>query len=181
MLRRAGPLRAVAGAHPRAAAVEGRAPAPGLVLADGPPLELRVRKNGGTGRVEHAGHRPAVEGVDRFFRLRARDPLAARQDPSLVSVRRTRLEGTFPVSDATYCEGLRICNGAPDEAGQKAVYGANSKYGQRVATAKSCCYGGLRHSIKLYSPRMPTDWNCRGQTDPAIQAAVKADVPIKLK
>ena len=108
-------------------------------------------------------------------------PLAARQDPSLVSVRRTRLEGTFPVSDATYCEGLRICNGAPDEAGQKAVYGANSKYGQRVATAKSCCYGGLRHSIKLYSPRMPTDWNCRGQTDPAIQAAVKADVPIKLK
>jgi len=27
---------------------------------------------------------------------------------------------------------------------------------------------------------MPTDWNCRGQTDPAIQAAVKADVPIKL-
>ena len=59
--------------------------------------------------------------------------------------------------------------------------GANSKYGQRVATAKSCCYGGLRHSIKLYSPRMPTDWNCRGQTDPAIQAAVKADVPIKLK
>ena len=53
--------------------------------------------------------------------------------------------------------------------------------GQRVATAKSCCYGGLRYSIKLYSPRMPTDWNCRGQTDPAIQAAVKADVPIKLK
>ena len=51
----------------------------------------------------------------------------------------------------------------------------------RLATAKSCCYGGLRHSIKLYSPRMPTDWNCRGQTDPAIQAAVKADVPIKLK
>ena len=49
-----------------------------------------------------------------------------------------------------------------------------------MATAKSCCYGGLRHSIKLYSPRMPTDWNCRGQTDPAIQAAVKADVPIKL-
>ena len=39
---------------------------------------------------------------------------------------------------------------------------------------------GPRHSIKLYSPRMPTDWNCRGQTDPAIQAAVKADVPIKL-
>ena len=107
-------------------------------------------------------------------------PLAARQDPSLVSVRQTRLEGTFPVSDATYCEGLRICNGAPDEAGQKAVYGANSKYGQRVATAKSCCYGGLRHSIKLYSPRMPTDWNCRGQTDPAIQAAVKANRPIKI-
>ena len=107
-------------------------------------------------------------------------PLAARQDPSLVSVRRTRLEGTFPVSDATYCEGLRICNGAPDEAGQKAVYGANSKYGQRVATAKSCCYGGLRHSIKLYSPRMPTDWNCRGQTAPAIQAAVKANRPIKI-
>ena len=78
------------------------------------------------------------------------------------------------------CEGLRICNGAPDEAGQKAVYGANSKYGQRVATAKSCCYGGLRHSIKLYSPRMPTDWNCRGQTDPAIQAAVKANRPIKI-
>ena len=45
------------------------------------------------------------------------------------------------MSDATYCEGLRICNGAPDEAGQTAVYGANSKYGQRVATAKSCCYG----------------------------------------
>ena len=22
---------------------------------------------------------------------------------------------------------------------------------------------------------MPTDWNCRGQTDPAIQAAVKAN------
>ena len=118
----------MAGAHPRAAAVEGRAPAPGLVLADGPALELRVRA----------------------------------------------------VSDATYCEGLRICNGAPDEAGQKAVYGANSKYGQRVATAKSCCYGGLRHSIKLYSPRMPTDWNCRGQTDPAIQAAVKANRPIKI-
>ena len=57
---------------------------------------------------------------------------------------------------------------------------AQPPYGQRVATAKSCCYGGLRHSIKLYSPRMPTDWNCRGQTDPAIQAAVKADVPIKL-
>ena len=179
----------MAGAHPRAAAVEGRAAGPGLVLADGPALELRVRENGGARRVEHAGHGPAVEGVDRFFRLRARDgvghgvfyPLAARQDPSLVSVRRTRLEGTFPVSDATYCEGLRICNGSPDEAGQTAVYGANSKYGQRVATAKSCCYGGLRHSIKLYSPRMPTDWNCRGQTDPAIQAAVKADVPIKLK
>ena len=97
-----------------------------------------------------------------------------------VHPRAAAVEGTFPVSDATYCEGLRICNGAPDEAGQKAVYGANSKYGQRVATAKSCCYGGLRHSIKLYSPRMPTDWNCRGQTDPAIQAAVKADVPIKL-
>jgi len=190
----------VAGAHPRAAAVEGRAPAPGLVLADGPALELRVRERGRTGRVEHAGHRPAVEGVDRLFRLRAREdvanivpvhradrvfyPLAARQDPSLVSVRRTRLEGTFPVSDATYCEGLRICNGAPDEAGQKASYGASAKaksYGVRLATAKSCCYGGLRHSIKLYSPRMPTDWNCRGQTDPAIQAAVKADVPIKLK
>ena len=90
------------------------------------------------------------------------------------------IEGTFPVSDATYCEGLRICNGAPDEAGQKAVYGANSKYGQRVATAKSCCYGGLRHSIKLYSPRLPTDWGCRGQTDPAIQAAVKANRPIKI-
>ena len=90
------------------------------------------------------------------------------------------IEGTFPVSDATYCEGLRICNGAPDEVGQTAKYGANSKHGQRVATAKSCCYGGLRHSIKLYSPRMPTDWNCRGQTDPAIKAAVKADVPIKL-
>ena len=107
-------------------------------------------------------------------------PLAARQDPSLVSVRRTRLEGTFPVSDATYCEGLRICNGAPDEAGQTAVYGANSKYGQRVATAKSCCYGGLRHSIKLYSPRMPTDWECLGETDPAIQAAIRDNVPIKL-
>ena len=110
-------------------------------------------------------------------------PLAARQDPSLVSVRRTRLEGTFPVSDATYCEGLRICNGAPDEAGQKASYGASAKaksYGVRLATAKSCCYGGLRHSIKLYSPRMPTDWNCRGQTDPAIQAAVKANRPIKV-
>ena len=52
-------------------------------------------------------------------------------------------------------------------------------YGFPLATSKSCCYGG--HSIKLYSPRMPTDWNCRGQTDPAIQAAVKADVPIKLK
>ena len=99
------------------------------------------------------------------------------------TVRKTRLEGTFPVSDATYCEGLRICNGAPDEAGQKASYGASAKaksHGVRLATAKSCCYGGLRHSIKLYSPRMPTDWNCRGQTDPAIQAAVKADVPIKL-
>ena len=35
-------------------------------------------------------------------------------------------------------------------------------------------------SIKLYSPRMPTDWNCRGQTDPAIQAAVKANRPIKI-
>ena len=92
--------------------------------------------------------------------------------------------GHVPVSDATYCEGLRICNGAPDEAGQKASYGASAKaksYGVRLATAKSGCYGGLRHSIKLYSPRMPTDWNCRGQTDPAIQAAVKADVPIKLK
>jgi hypothetical protein len=49
-----------------------------------------------------------------------------------------------------------------------------------LATAKSCCYGGLRHSIKLYSPRMPTDWNCRGQTNPAIQAAVKANRPIKI-
>ena len=39
-------------------------------------------------------------------------PLAARQDPSLVSVRKVRMEGTLPVSDATYCEGLRICNGA---------------------------------------------------------------------
>ncbi len=98
-------------------------------------------------------------------------------------MRKTRLEGTFPVSDATYCEGLRICNGAPDEAGQKASYGASAKaksYGVRLATAKSCCYGGLRHSIKLYSPRMPTDWNCRGQTDPAIQAAVKANRPIKI-
>ena len=53
-------------------------------------------------------------------------------------------------------------------------------YGVRLATAKSCCYGGLRHSIKLYSPRMPTDWNCRGQTDPTIQAAVKANRPIKI-
>ena len=54
-------------------------------------------------------------------------------------------------------------------------------YGVRLATAKSCCYGGLlRHSIKLYSPRMPTDWNCRGQTAPAIQAAVKANRPIKI-
>ena len=132
----------MAGAHPRAAAVEGRAPAPRLVLADRAALELRVRERGRTRRVEHAGHRPAVEGVDRFFRLRAR-------------------EDVFNV-------------------GPFRGPGANSKYGQRVATAKSCCYGGLRHSIKLYSPRMPTDWNCRGQTDPAIQAAVKADVPIKL-
>ena len=53
-------------------------------------------------------------------------------------------------------------------------------YGVRLATAKSCCYGGLRHSIKLYSPRMPTDWNCRGQTEPAIQAVVKANRPIKI-
>ena len=53
--------------------------------------------------------------------------IAARQDPSLVSVRKVRMEGTLPVSDATYCEGLRICNGAPDEKGQTAVYGANSK------------------------------------------------------
>ena len=79
-----------------------------------------------------------------------------------------------------HCEGLRICNGAPDEAGQTASYGADNKGKVRVATAKSCCYGGLRHSIKLYSPRLPTDWGCRGQTDPAIQAAVKNNVPIKL-
>ena len=100
-----------------------------------------------------------------------------------MSVRKTRLEGTFPVSDATYCEGLRICNGAPDEAGQKAAYGRAGR-GEaskvRVATAKSCCYGGLRHSIKLYSPRMPTDWECLGETDPAIQAAIRDNVPIKL-
>ena len=107
-------------------------------------------------------------------------PLAARQDPSLVSVRKVRMEGTLPVSDATYCEGLRICDGAPDEKGQTAVYGANSRHGRRVANAKACCYGGLRHSIKLYSPRMPTDWECMGETDPAIQAAVRDNVPIKL-
>ena len=53
-------------------------------------------------------------------------------------------------------------------------------YGVRLATAKSCCYGGLRHSIKLYSPRMPTDWECLGETDPAIQAAIRDNVPIKL-
>ena len=107
-------------------------------------------------------------------------PLAARQDPSLVSVRKVRMEGTLPVSDATYCEGLRICDGAPDEKGQMAVYGANSRHGRRVANAKACCYGGLRHSIKLYSPRMPTDWECLGETDPAIQAAIRDNVPIKL-
>ena len=163
------------GVHPRAAAVEGRAPAPWLVL-------------GGNQISDAPRHRREVASIPSLFDFHTGHgvfyPLAARQDPSLVSVRRTRLEGTFPVSDATYCEGLRICNGAPDEAGQKASYGASAKaksYGVRLATAKSCCYGGLRHSIKLYSPRMPTDWNCRGQTDPAIQAAVKADVPIKLK
>ena len=48
------------GAHPRAAAVEGRAAGPGLVLADGPALELRVRERGRTRRVEHAGHRPPI-------------------------------------------------------------------------------------------------------------------------
>ena len=90
------------------------------------------------------------------------------------------MEGTLPVSDATYCEGLRICDGAPDEKGQTAVYGANSRHGRRVANAKACCYGGLRHSIKLYSPRMPTDWECLGETDPAIQAAIRDNVPIKL-
>ena len=50
----------MARSHPRAAAVEGRAAGPGLVLADGPALELRVRQRGGARRVEHAGHRPAV-------------------------------------------------------------------------------------------------------------------------
>ena len=76
VLRRAGSLRAVTGVHPRAAAVEGRAPAPWLVLADGPALELRVRERGGASRVEHAGHGPAVEGVDRLFGSRAREDVA---------------------------------------------------------------------------------------------------------
>ena len=108
---------------------------------------------------------------------------ALLRDPDYIGIRKTRLEGTFPVSDGTYCEGRRICNGAPDEAGQKASYGASAKaksYGVRLATAKSCCYGGLRHSIKLYSPRLPTDWGCREQTGPAIQAADKANRPIKI-
>ena len=56
----------MAGAHPRAAAVEGRAPAPRLVLADGPALELRVRERGGARRVEHARHRPPT-GQTRYF------------------------------------------------------------------------------------------------------------------
>ena len=55
VLRRAGPLRAVTGVHPRAAAVEGRAAGPGLVLADGPALELRGRQFNRTRRVEQAG------------------------------------------------------------------------------------------------------------------------------
>ena len=66
------------------------------------------------------------------------------------------------------------------EQPDRGLYSPIEPYGQRVATAKSCCYGGLRHSIKLYSPRMPTDWNCRGQTAPAIQAAVNANRPIKI-
>ena len=64
VLRRSSPLRAVAGAHPRAAAVEGRAAGPGLVLADGPPLELRVRERGRTGRVDEV---TGEAGQTRYF------------------------------------------------------------------------------------------------------------------
>ena len=49
-------------------------------------------------------------------------------------------------------------------------------YGVRLATAKSSSASPPTH--QAHSPRMPTDWNCRGQTDPAIQAAVKADVKL---
>ena len=80
--RSAGPLRAVAGAHPRAAAVEGRAPAPGLVLADGPPLELRVRERGGAVGSNMQGMGRPSKGLIAFFVCGQARTSRRRRDPS---------------------------------------------------------------------------------------------------
>ena len=86
------------------------------------------------------------------------------------------------MSDATYCEGLRICTARRTRRAEGVVRGVRQGEVVRgpIGDGEVLLLRGLRHSIKLYSPRMPTDWNCRGQTDPAIQAAVKANRPIKI-